>query len=287
MTAENTLSATMGVVRFRRLAPVLATPALAAVVTVTTACGSRGGGTAATAGDVQPTVSVQTAPVTRQPFTENVGAFGAVVPRAGHLASLSAPGPARVAHIYVSVGQHVARGAPLVEFDQAPFVAATQSAEATLTAAQRAYDRAQRLADAGIIPRKDADVAAADLAKARVDVVTARRALQFSVLHAPITGVVTRMSTTLGGSVDASQPVVEVADPTALDVLLNVTPGDAARVHPGASITLSAGQGAGSQSMTSQTATSRSTDAPVTDSVGTAGSRAAAQRAAAQSPAPK
>jgi RND family efflux transporter MFP subunit len=37
---------------------------------------------------------------------------------------------------------------------------------------------------------------------------------------------------------------VEVSDPSALDVLMNVTPTDAARVHAGAKVTLAAGQSA-------------------------------------------
>ena len=38
--------------------------------------------------------------------------------------------------------------------------------------------------------------------------------------------------------------IVEISDPTALDLLLSVTPTDAARVRPGAKVTVSAGQSA-------------------------------------------
>jgi membrane fusion protein (multidrug efflux system) len=55
---------------------------------------------------------------------------------------------------------------------------------------------------------------------------------------------VTRLDAALGASLDANQPLVEIADPTALDVLLGVTPGEAARVHAGARVTLTAGQNA-------------------------------------------
>jgi membrane fusion protein (multidrug efflux system) len=40
---------------------------------------------------------------------------------------------------------------------------------------------------------------------------------------------------------------VEVADPSALDILFSVTPTDAGRVHAGAKISLSAGQSAGGE----------------------------------------
>ncbi|MGE5732749.1 MAG: efflux RND transporter periplasmic adaptor subunit [Gemmatimonas sp.] len=191
---------------------------------------------------VRPVVNVQTVVVRPQSFNETLGAMGTVAPRAGHVATLSAPAASRVAQVFVTTGQRVERGKVLVELDQAPFQSALQSAEAALAAAERANERAQRLAQEGIVPRKDAEQAAADVAKARADAVAARRTEQLSILRAPIAGIVTRMSATLGASVDPAQPLIEISDPSALDVLLSVTPTDAARVRPGAKVSLSAGQ---------------------------------------------
>ena len=187
---------------------------------------------------------MQTAVVTKGPFTETLGAIGTVVPRPGHVAALAAPQPARITHIYVTAGQHVRQGEPLVELDQTPFRAAAQAAEATLAAAEKANDRQQRLAAEGIVPRKDADQAAADVAKARADASNARRAEQLSVVRSPLGGVVTRMTAVLGATADVAQALVEVADPAALDILLSVTPNDAARLHQGAKVSLTAGQNA-------------------------------------------
>ena len=209
---------------------------------VVTACkGESSSGDAATP---QAIVGVQTAVVTKGPFTETLGAIGTIVPRPGHVAALAAPQPARITRVYVATGQHVTQGDPLVELDQTPFRAATQAAEATLAAAEKANDRQQRLASEGIVARKDADQAAADAAKARADAANARRAEQLSVVRSPLGGVVTRMTAVLGATADVAQPLVEVADPAALDILLNVTPTDAGRIRRGAKVTLSAGQNA-------------------------------------------
>jgi RND family efflux transporter MFP subunit len=221
--------------------------ALGAVLAATAPAACHRGGESEEGDHVQPVVGARTAVATAQPFTERVQAIGTVVARAGHVAALSAPGPSRVSRVYVTVGAHVAPGEPLVALDQTTFRAATQSAEAALAAAERAHERAERLSEAGIIPRKELEQATADLAKARADAATARRAAQLATLRAPIGGVVTRMDAVLGAAVDASQPLVEVADPTALDVLLTVAPGEAARVHPGAAVTLVAGEGAGGE----------------------------------------
>jgi membrane fusion protein, multidrug efflux system len=198
---------------------------------------------------VQAVVNVRIAAVVAQPFTETVGAIGMVTGRAGHVASLSAPTAARVVRVMVSVGQHVGAGTLLVELDQTPFVAASRAAEAALAAAERTYERTRRLAQEGIVPRKDLDQATADLEKARGEAANARRQQEFSEIRAPIGGVVTRVGATLGATADPSLILVEIADPSVLDILFNVTPSQAGQVQQGAKITLSAGQSASGETL--------------------------------------
>src|SRR6266849_6235615 len=186
---------------------------------------------------------VGTAVTTKQSFPQVVRAIGTVTARPGHFAELSAPAPTRVARIFVAPGQRVAEGDSLVEFERAPFDAAARSAETALASAERAYARAVRLAQAGILPQKDSDQAAADLAQAQVAAITARRAQQLATLRAPLAGVVTRMTAVLGAAVDANQPLVEVADVASLDVVFNVSPSQAAQIHAGDSVHVTAGEG--------------------------------------------
>jgi RND family efflux transporter MFP subunit len=196
------------------------------------ACTRTPGGDQAAGGEPG-VVGVQTAVAVVQSFPEIVNAIGTVSARPGRFAALAAPGPTRVARIFVAPGDRVREGDSLVEFERDPFDAAAQSAGAALASAERAYARTVRLVEAGILARKDSDQAATDLAQAQVAAVTARRAQQLATLRAPLAGVITRMSAVLGASVDPSQPVVEVADPTALDIVFTVSPADAARIHEG------------------------------------------------------
>jgi RND family efflux transporter MFP subunit len=209
---------------------------------------------------------VRTAVATRRPFDETIDALGTVTARPGHIAELSAPAPSRITHIYVAVGERVAAGAPLVQLDRAPFDAQARSAEVALTAAERAYERASRLVEAGILARKDLEQAASDRARARSDAVAARRAQTLATLRSPIGGVVTKLTAVLGGPADPSQPMVEVADPAALDILLKVSPAAAARVHSGAAVILSAGQRA-SEAVDSATGSGTGTEALGTGTV--------------------
>src|SRR2546427_1091667 len=57
------------------------------------------------------------------------------------------------------------------------------------------------------------------------------------------------MTAVLGASVDPSQPLVEVADPAALDIVFNVTPPEAGAMHGGDSVTVKAGEGAGGEAL--------------------------------------
>ncbi len=218
---------------------------MAAATLCTSACKSDKGDEAAAEGSPAATsVAVRTALVTTQPFLETLGAIGAVAPRAGHVALLSAPAPTRVAQVLVSAGQKVSAGSTLVILEQGSLREAARSAEAALTAAQRNYDRARGLSEAGILPRKDVDQATADLARARADVVAARRVLQLAVLRSPISGIVTKMNAVLGAAVDTNQPLVEVADPSAVDIIMSVGPADAATIHPGVKVDLRSGESA-------------------------------------------
>ncbi len=191
-----------------------------------------------------PVVAVHTAAAVSTPFAHVIGALGTVAPRAGKYAELSAPAPTRVARVFVAAGERVAAGAPLVEFERGPFEAAARSAASALASAQNGYDRAVRLTEAGVLPRKDLDAAAADLAAAKSADVSARRSLELATLRAPIAGVVTRMTAVLGAPADAGQVVVAVADPSALDLLFGVSPADAAVVRVGAAVTIFAGEDA-------------------------------------------
>jgi RND family efflux transporter MFP subunit len=216
----------------------------AIVLCLAPACGPPDSGAGGGDSAERPAVNAGTAVVAAGPFSETLDAIGTVVPRVGHVAVLSAPAPARIANVLVAAGQHVRRAARLVELDQAPFRSSAASAEATLETAQRAYERAQRLLEAGITPRKEVERAAAELARARAEAVSARRAETLSVLRSPIDGVVTQMNAVLGASVDANQRLVEVADPAAIDVVLSVAPADAARIRPKDPISFRSGQSA-------------------------------------------
>jgi RND family efflux transporter MFP subunit len=211
---------------------------LAVATLVLCSCGKKVAD--ATDAEVPPVVGVRTALVTRSSVRETVDGIGTITTRPDHMAQMSAPAVTRVTKVYVTVGQQVSAGAPLVSFDRAPLDAQAAAARTALTAAQRSLDRAKRLVDAGIAPRKDLDQAANDLARANADAIAAERMQSRATLQAPIPGVVTTMNAVLGATVDPAQTLVAVADLSALDLLMPVPPDAAARVHRGQSVDMTA-----------------------------------------------
>ena len=209
----------------------------------------RGGGDQASSEREPGMVGVGTSVAAAQPFPHVVSATGIVSARPERFAALAAPGPTRVARIFVVAGQRVSKGDSLIEFERAPFDAAAQSAGVRALRVREGRARAVRLVEAGILAQKDSGQAAADLAAAQAAAVTARRAQELATLRAPLSGVVTRMSAVLGASVDANQTVVEVADPTALDLVFNVSPAAAGQIHTGDTVVVSGGEGAGAEAL--------------------------------------
>jgi RND family efflux transporter MFP subunit len=57
------------------------------------------------------------------------------------------------------------------------------------------------------------------------------------------------MNAVLGSSVDANQTIVEVADPSALDIVFNVSPAEAARIHTDDTVSVTSGASAGGESL--------------------------------------
>ena len=207
------------------------------------ACAKRGADQSdQTSANAQVVVGARTAVVGTRAFTETESAIGIVTQRPGHFAVMAAPAPTRVAKVFVTLGQYVKAGDPLVEFEQQGFDAALRSATTALQSAQQSFDREQRLAAEGIAARKDVEQAAAALAQANAAQVTARRDQQLSILRAPIGGVITMMDAVLGASADVSQQLVEVTDPDALDVMLQLSPAAAARVRVGQTVSVTAAQ---------------------------------------------
>ena len=196
----------------------------------------------------------RTALVAEQAFSETIEATAIVSGRPGHVATLGAPSASRIVAVRVVTGQHVTAGEALVELDQVAFRAAVNAADAALAAADKQHARLLRLADAGITPRREVEMAIAELAAARAGAETARRQADLSTIRSPIAGVVTQVTAVLGATADPAQALVQVADGDVLDLVLTLPPAQAAMLHAGARVEL-LGEGKGASALGEGTTT--------------------------------
>jgi membrane fusion protein (multidrug efflux system) len=126
--------------------------------------------------------------------------------------------------IPVRVGQRIRAGDELIRQSSQGSMASVQQAEAAWEQARRTVERLRPLREEGAISEQDWDDAVTGLEVAEANLQAARRSI---VLTSPIDGIVTDILETRGTVPSAGDPLVRVSDLSRLQVLLQVSPGQA------------------------------------------------------------
>jgi RND family efflux transporter MFP subunit len=193
-------------------------------------------------------------PVTRRDIGRVVKATGVIKPAIGAEVRVGSRVSGVVRRLRVRVGDTVRAGDPLAELDARELIARRNDAEATvkLAEANRAYahsefDRKRRLADERLIAaadldlaRRGADVADQQLAQARATLELADTQVSYAEIAAPMTGVVSSVSTQEGETVAASfaaPTFLTLLDLDRLEVRAYVDETDIGRVQRGQAAT--------------------------------------------------
>lgn len=162
--------------------------------------------------------------------------------------------PDVVTWIGLKKGDAVTNGEVIVRLDDAEYRARVTQAEGTLAAAHAAvakaklfYERIQKLADNSIEPKQSLDDARLQLDSARAAETEARGGLELAqtyldwcTIRSPINGVILEklvepnelvMPQSFGGTRGPSTALVALADPTDLQVEIDVNEADLSKVH--------------------------------------------------------
>lgn len=170
-----------------------------------------------------------------QPTSREIVVTAHVVYDATRVAEVNPRMPGVVRAIRADVGTNVKVGAPLVVIESAD-VGAEQSrltsAKTRLEVAEANLARVEALRADGISPERDVFAARREREEARAEVRTAQSLLAMVgagadgsgryTLTAPISGVVTQRSATIGRLVDSGDIVFEVVDPSAMWLELDI-----------------------------------------------------------------
>jgi RND family efflux transporter MFP subunit len=126
--------------------------------------------------------------------------------------------------IPVRVGQRVRTGSVLLRQSSEGSLASVRQAQAAWEQAERNVERLRPLKESGAISDQDWDNAVTGLAVAEANLEAARRSV---VLTSPISGLVTDILETRGSVPSPGDPLVRVSDLSRIQVLLQVSPGQA------------------------------------------------------------
>ena len=163
-------------------------------------------------------------------------------------ARVSSPIAGRIVSLRLQPGDAVRTGDALLTLDApelAQAVADANKARADETRRRLAFERAQKLHDGEVLPRKDLESAEADLAQARAESERARLRLrnlapsggsrESFVLRSPIGGIVTERKANPGLEVrpDLPDPLYVITDPTRLWVMIDLPERNLSKVEPG------------------------------------------------------
>ncbi len=177
---------------------------------------------------------VLVAPVARPSGERSITLPGDV--RAFFQATLYAKVNGYVKEMRVDKGDRVRRGEVLALIESPETDQQVRSARSTLQVRRRNAERVRRLAPHGIVSRQDLDQAVADLGVAEADYRRLQALQGYQVVRAPFDGVVTARYVDPGAltsATSAGAPVVDVADPARVRILVYVGQDAAPFVRPG------------------------------------------------------
>jgi RND family efflux transporter MFP subunit len=200
------------------------------------------------------TKQVRCAPAKDRVMRDTLEIHGTIAPLPDRDAQIAAQVSGRILRMLVREGDRVKRGQPLALIDasaladqakQAQAQVAKARAESGLAGTSRA--RVQRVFDRGIAARQELDDATARLstaeaseAEARAAAGIARRQLERATVRSPLDGVVLRVFHKSGELVDgtAASPLVEVGDPSSLELVGTAPAATLVRCRRGAAATI-------------------------------------------------
>jgi RND family efflux transporter MFP subunit len=189
---------------------------------------------------------VRCAPVESAEVTDAIELRGTVSPLPDRDAQIAPQVAGRIMQLLVREGDKVAAGQPVARIDNAPLIDQASEAEAALAKthaerrnAEATRVRVERVFEHGIAARQEvddattrADTAHAAESEAEGAAKRAHRQVERATVRSPLAGVVVRILRRSGELVDGTPatPIVEVADPSRLELVSNATASDLVRL---------------------------------------------------------
>ena len=189
---------------------------------------------------------IETVPAVAGDEGEGVVATATLVADASRVAVVNPSASGVVREIRADLGSRVVRGSPLAVLESSVVGeerSKLRSARARAAVAEANHRRQRELNQQGVSPQREVDDAVREWEAAKAEMAAAEAALGMAgaadgeggsyVLTAPIAGVVTRRTATVGTLVDLDDALFEIVDTATLWAEIDVPERDAPRVEPG------------------------------------------------------
>jgi membrane fusion protein (multidrug efflux system) len=217
-------------------------------------CGGKGGAEEEVAAPEVPTISADTAKVTRQSIVNDLVIRGTITAAPNEDVKVSALVAGRVNSVTVAEGDTVKQGQVIAQLDRQPLedqrrqaAAAVEQARAQVENARANLQRNQQLFGRGIASGKEVEDAKAQMAAAQsaldtanAAINTAERNVERASVRSPIAGQVVKRMVSVGEQVDgtAAQPIAQIANIDRVELAANVPSEHLRRIKVGQLATL-------------------------------------------------
>jgi len=151
----------------------------------------------------------------------------------------------RITDLPVVLGHKIKAGELLARLDAPEIKARLDQAEASLHQAERDSKRMSSLFNQQAATRADYEAADSHYLVAKGVVAEARAMMGFVEILAPFDGVVTRKWVDVGDQAAPGKPLIDIEDPSKLQLEADVPEAIASRIKPDARLTIGAGQSPG------------------------------------------
>lgn len=200
-------------------------------------CGHKGELQRSVSGEL-PVVPVRTHTVENKKWLSTEEVVGTV--RARLHATVESRISGRIAELPLVLGQKVSKGQLLAVLDAAETKARLEQAQAALQQAERDWTRISSLFEQQAVTRSEYDATDARYLVAKAAAAEAQAMVAYVEIRAPFDGVVTRKSAELGDLATPGKPLLDIEEPSALQLEADIPEAIAADIQSGARIALRA-----------------------------------------------
>ncbi|TMA95209.1 MAG: efflux RND transporter periplasmic adaptor subunit [Deltaproteobacteria bacterium] len=184
---------------------------------------------------------VTVAPVEKGAVAEEITVYGTIVPAAGAVQAITVPFESRVRRLFVTEGQQVSGGDPLLEIEPSPEThLQVEQTRNEVEAAKKALEYTQQRFELKLATNDQLlqTKQALEQAQAKLESMRRRGSENPRTIHADVASLISKLAVQEGAIVPAGNTMIERVGQNHLEARLGIEPEDSDRIKPGQEVAL-------------------------------------------------